>query len=119
MTATGMDTEMGKIAGVLAQTVQEETPLQRKLNELGKTLSKLVLGICIFIFIFDLIVAGEFSLETVLNTFMVAAVSYTHLDVDKRQMEGLLVMPIKLAHSASVRSDTSLRKYIRDAVTTP
>ena len=72
VTATGMDTEMGKIAGVLAQTVQEETPLQRKLNELGKTLSKLVLGICIFIFIFDLIVAGEFSLETVLNTFMVA-----------------------------------------------
>ena len=48
VTATGMDTEMGKIAGVLAQTVQEETPLQRKLNELGKTLSKLVLGICIF-----------------------------------------------------------------------
>ena len=72
ITATGMDTEMGKIAGVLAQTEQEQTPLQRKLNELGKTMSKLVLGICVFIFIFDLVVAGEFTLETVLSTFMVA-----------------------------------------------
>ena len=34
-------------------------------------------------------------------------------------MEGLLVIPIRLAHSASVRSDTSLLKYIREAVTTP
>ena len=72
VTATGMDTEMGKIAGVLAQTEQEQTPLQRKLNELGKTMSKLVLGICVFIFIFDLVVAGEFTLDTVLSTFMVA-----------------------------------------------
>ena len=72
ITATGMDTEMGKIAGVLAQTEQEQTPLQRKLNELGKTMSKLVLGICVFIFIFDLVVAGEFTLDTVLSTFMVA-----------------------------------------------
>ena len=72
VTATGMDTEMGKIAGVLAQTVQEQTPLQRKLNQLGKTLSKLVLAICVFIFVFDLIAAGSFSLETVLDTFMVA-----------------------------------------------
>uniref|UniRef100_UPI003A8D4AEC cation-translocating P-type ATPase n=1 Tax=Evtepia gabavorous TaxID=2211183 RepID=UPI003A8D4AEC len=47
-------------------------PLQRKLNELGKTMSKLVLGICVFIFIFDLVVAGEFTLDTVLSTFMVA-----------------------------------------------
>ena len=58
VTATGMDTEMGKIAGVLAQTEQEETPLQRKLTQLGSTLSKLVLAICVFIFVFDLLVAG-------------------------------------------------------------
>ena len=37
VTATGMDTEMGKIAGVLAQTQQEQTPLQVKLSQLGKT----------------------------------------------------------------------------------
>ena len=72
ITATGMDTEMGKIAGVLARTEQEETPLQRKLTQLGKTLSYLVLAICVFIFVFDLLVEGDYSLESILKTFMVA-----------------------------------------------
>ena len=72
ITRTGMDTEMGKIAGALANTEEEQTPLQRRLDELGRTLSKLVLGICAFIFIFDLFVAGSFTLETVLSTFMIA-----------------------------------------------
>ena len=69
---TGMDTEMGKIAGALANTEQEQTPLQRQLEQLSTILSKLVLGICLFIFIFDLIVAGSFTLDSVLSTFMVA-----------------------------------------------
>ena len=72
ISATGMDTEMGKIAGVLARTEQEETPLQRKLTQLGKTLSYLVLAICVFIFVFDLLVEGDYSLEAILKTFMVA-----------------------------------------------
>ena len=78
ITTTGMDTEMGKIAGALAATEQEETPLQRKLDELGKLLSKLVLGICVFIFAFNLFMArGELSqqghaLTVILETFMVA-----------------------------------------------
>ena len=72
VTATGMGTEMGRIAGVLAQTEQEQTPLQRKLSQLGGVLSKLVLGICVFIFVFDLLFAGDFSLDSVLRTFMVA-----------------------------------------------
>ena len=72
ITATGMDTEMGKIAGVLARTEQEETPLQRKLTQLGKTLSYLVLAICVFIFVFDLLVEGDYSLEAILKPFMVA-----------------------------------------------
>ncbi len=72
ITHTGMDTEMGKIAGALASAVEEQTPLQKKLDQLGKTLSKLVLGICVFIFVFNLISAGRFDLNTVLSTFMVA-----------------------------------------------
>ena len=72
VTRTGMDTEMGKIAGALAATEEEQTPLQKKLDQLGKTLSKLVLGICVFIFVFNLISAGEFSPSTILDTFMVA-----------------------------------------------
>ena len=72
VTATGMQTEMGKIAGALAGTEDEQTPLQRRLEELGRTLSKLVLGICVFIFVFDLAMAGSFTLQNVLSTFMVA-----------------------------------------------
>ena len=72
ITRTGMDTEMGKIAGALANTDQEQTPLQRQLEQLSGVLSKLVLGICLFIFVFDLIVAGSFTLDSILSTFMVA-----------------------------------------------
>ena len=72
ITRTGMDTEMGKIAGVLAATEEEQTPLQRRLDELGRTLSKLVLGICVFIFVFNLVMAGSFTLNSILSTFMVA-----------------------------------------------
>ena len=72
ITETGMATEMGKIANALAQTQEEQTPLQRKLDQLGKTLSYLVLGICVFIFAFNLIMKGNYSLNGVLSTFMVA-----------------------------------------------
>ena len=72
ITGTGMNTEMGKIAGVLAETADEQTPLQRKLDALGKTLSFIVLGICVFIFLFNLLMNGKFDLPTVLETFMVA-----------------------------------------------
>ena len=72
ITRTGMDTEMGKIAGALAAAADEETPLQRKLDQLGKTLSWIVLGICVFIFGFNLLRNGDFSAKTILDTFMVA-----------------------------------------------
>ncbi len=72
ITNTGMTTEMGKIASALSQTVDETTPLQKKLNQLGKTLSWLVLGICVFIFAFSLFMGGDFSLRNILETFMVA-----------------------------------------------
>lgn len=76
--ATGMETEMGKIAGALSATKEEQTPLQRKLDELGTMLSKMVLGICVFIFAFNLFMArGVLSMEghalsVILETFMVA-----------------------------------------------
>ena len=70
--ATGMGTEMGKIATALSALEDEQTPLQKKLAKLGKTLSWLVLGICLFIFVFSIVRAGDFHLNVVLDTFMVA-----------------------------------------------
>ncbi|MCD8374067.1 MAG: HAD-IC family P-type ATPase, partial [Oscillospiraceae bacterium] len=51
VTATGMDTEMGKIADALQKTEEGQTPLQLKLNQLSKILTWLVLGICAAVFV--------------------------------------------------------------------
>ena len=72
ITGTGMKTEMGKIADALIQTKENETPLQKKLTQLGKILSMLVLGICVFIFAFSLLRTGSFEGKAILETFMVA-----------------------------------------------
>ncbi|MCC8182107.1 MAG: cation-translocating P-type ATPase [Clostridiales bacterium] len=72
VTATGMDTEMGKIAGALAQAGDDLTPLQIKLNQLSKVLTWLVLGICVVVFAVQLIKAGSLSFDLVLNSFMIA-----------------------------------------------
>lgn len=52
---TGMNTEVGKIANMLNTTTKQETPLQTKLNSLGKTLGALAIIICILIFIIGII----------------------------------------------------------------
>ena len=72
VTATGMDTEMGKIAGALAEAKEEKTPLQLKLGQLSKILTYVVLGICAFIFLFQLIAAGDFGWGAILDTFIIA-----------------------------------------------
>lgn len=72
VTATGMDTEMGRIAGALAQAEDDLTPLQIKLNQLSKVLTWLVLGICVVVFAVQLIKAGSLSFDLVLNSFMIA-----------------------------------------------
>ena len=72
ITGTGMDTEMGKIADALAAAEDEQTPLQKKLDDLSVLLSKLVLGICVFIFAFNLFMEGDFHLQVILETFMTA-----------------------------------------------
>lgn len=72
VTATGMNTEMGRIAGALAETAQGKTPLQQTLAGLSRTLSALVLAICVFLFGFSLWRNGSVDLPTVLDTFLVA-----------------------------------------------
>ena len=76
VTGTGMHTEMGKIAGALAQAEEEETPLQIKLGQLSKFLTALVLGICAIIFGVGLFGAAGTEAgvtgATLLDTFMVA-----------------------------------------------
>ena len=76
ITSIGMDTEMGKIAGALSSAKDEQTPLQKKLCQLSKILSFIVLGICVFMFAFDivraLVTGTEMNLDFLLGSFMLA-----------------------------------------------
>ena len=52
---TGMNTEVGRIANLIKNEAKSKTPLEIRLNELGKTLGKFALGICVIIFIIALL----------------------------------------------------------------
>ncbi len=75
VTATGMSTEMGKIAALLANEEDGETPLQQKLAKLGKILGFVALGCCAIIFAIGLlspVAAGETLIDKIIEMFMVA-----------------------------------------------
>ena len=76
VTATGMDTEMGKIADALANAEEGKTPLQIKLAGLSKILTYLVIGICAVIFGVQIarafIQTGTIGFEPIMSSFMVA-----------------------------------------------
>ena len=52
---TGMNTEIGKIAKMISESVDEMTPLQKRLGDLGKLLGVLALGLCVALFVIALI----------------------------------------------------------------
>ncbi len=76
VTATAMETEMGKIADALAQAEEGKTPLQIKLAGLSKVLTYLVVGICVIIFGVQLgrayFTTGSITFEPILESFMIA-----------------------------------------------
>ena len=72
VTGTGMSTEMGKIADALAQAEEGLTPLQIKLAQLSKILTKLVLVICVLIFALGVFKAGQINIDVMIDTFMLA-----------------------------------------------
>ncbi len=67
VTATGMHTELGKIAGLIQQVEEEQTPLQKRLEVFGKNLVYLCLGIVVTVFLLELLRGGE-----LLEVFMIA-----------------------------------------------
>ncbi|MGO3609418.1 MAG: cation-translocating P-type ATPase [Enterococcus sp.] len=67
VTATGMQTEMGKIAGLLNSDETQKTPLQKRLNHLGKRISLIALAAAAFVFFI-----GEMQGEPMLDMFITA-----------------------------------------------
>ncbi len=69
VTACGMDTEVGKIADALNQASKELTPLQKKMTELSNFLTKLVIGICIVVFVVGLVESAILTDDLTLADF--------------------------------------------------
>lgn len=72
--ATGMQTEVGQIASMLNQADETETPLKENLNQLGKTLTIMILAICAIVFVVGVMktAPSERSSALLINMFLVA-----------------------------------------------
>ncbi|MCL1912960.1 MAG: cation-translocating P-type ATPase [Eubacteriaceae bacterium] len=70
--AVGMATEMGKIASIIQSTEENQTPLQKRLDQLSKILTILVLGVCAIVFAVQLTRALELNAEVAIHSFMLA-----------------------------------------------
>lgn len=101
--ATGMDTRIGHIAGMLHDGKEKLTPLQVKLGELGKVLSALAVGICVFLFVVAVLQkrdVGEMLLTSV--SLAVAAVP--------EGLPAIVTIVLALSVSRMVRAKTIVRK---------
>jgi Ca2+-transporting ATPase len=70
--ATGMNTEVGRIAGLLEAAKKDPTPLQQELDRTGKRLSVIMLGICAVVFATGLLNAPVLNLNAILALFLFA-----------------------------------------------
>ncbi len=64
VTGVGMNTEIGKIAGMLSSQKKTQTPLQNKLAQVGKVIGILSLGICLVVFLLDWLLLGADVLDS-------------------------------------------------------
>jgi Ca2+-transporting ATPase len=71
--ATGMDTELGQIAGMLGRTEREPTPLQRRLAEMGKVLIAIIMGIVALIFVLRIVRGGDLLESFLLSVSLAVA----------------------------------------------
>jgi Ca2+-transporting ATPase len=70
--ATGMETEVGRIAGLLEAAEKEPTPLQQELDRTGKRLSVIMLAICAVVFATGVLSAPALNLNVILSLFLFA-----------------------------------------------
>ncbi len=72
VTATGMNTEIGKIATLMNEAKDRKTPLQKSLDKFSSRLAVIIMVICAIVFALNLIQSGKVNHETILNALMFA-----------------------------------------------
>lgn len=72
--ATAMETEVGKIATMINEADETDTPLKQSLNQLGKTLTWMILGICALVFVVGILrnPANESQTSLMIDMFLIA-----------------------------------------------
>ncbi|MDP2684125.1 MAG: HAD-IC family P-type ATPase [bacterium] len=101
----GQKTEIGKIASLIKSTAEEETPLQKKLAKLGKSLGVLILGLSLVIFLIGIILKYDF--KEMFTTAVAVAVSAIP--------EGLVVVVtviLAIGMQRILKQDALVRKLI-------
>lgn len=103
VTATGMNTEVGKIASLILSSEQTETPLQKRLAEAGKILALLVLGICVVLFFI-----GLFQGIPMITMFM-TAVSLAVASIPE-SLPSVVTIMLSLGVQRMVKQNAIIRK---------
>lgn len=103
VTATGMSTEIGKIAGMLAHTENEATPLQKRLGQLGKILSAAAVFLCVLLFI--IAVCQHRNIPEMLITAISLAVAAV-----PEGLPAVVTIVLALSVSRMVRVNTIIRR---------
>lgn len=109
---TGDSTEIGKIATSVTEVKEEQTPIQRRLNQIGKTLGYIVLGVCATIFVFIVFFASEFTkldfFDRIVTSF-IAAISLAVAAIPEG-LPAVVTIALALGTQRMLRRKTLVRK---------
>jgi len=103
VTAIGMDTEIGKIAGMLQGTKEEATPLQKRLAELGKVLSGVSVFLCVLLFLIAVLQKRD------VMEMLITAISLAVAAVPEG-LPAIVTMVLALSVSRMVKVNTIVKK---------
>ena len=103
VTETGMQTQIGKIAGMISESREELTPLQKRLADLGKILSLVAVGICVFLFVVAVLQKRD------IGEMLLTAISLAVAAVPEG-LAAIVTVVLALSVSRMVRVGTIVRK---------
>lgn len=101
--AIGMDTEIGKIAGMLQNTKDEATPLQKRLADLGKVLSGVSVFLCILLFLIAILQKRD------IMEMLITAISLAVAAVPEG-LPAIVTMVLALSVSRMVKVNTIIKR---------